>query len=166
MANLTRRFTWKKWAPDIGENLELEGGPVLFLEIATGLTREQLSDLATALLKARDVPYVKAVIPEGATAAEAQPAHDEAGRVYLAQLREVVHSALKPYVRVFDGPHTVDGQQLANLDDYLKLIEQTGDVGISARQDIEEALVRFNSAEGPDHQPGTPVRRKQQHRIH
>lgn len=154
MANLTRRFTWKKWAPDIGENRELEGGPVLFLELATGLTGAQMRELGESLGKAREVMYVPPVARE---ATETEPAwkptaadYAAAFKVFLGEFRAVFVGALNPYVRLHQGPHTIDGQVVATLDDYLKLTEEGSDMGVHARTELEFALNRFNSVEGPD----------------
>jgi hypothetical protein len=71
MATLTRRHTWKKWAPDIGENRELEGGPVLFLELATGLTAEQLTTTGEKLRELRaSIKYATPELSEEATQEE------------------------------------------------------------------------------------------------
>lgn len=149
MVTLTRRFTWKKWAPDLGENRELPE-PVLFLELATGITADQLREIGEGLSKARAVFYVPPEIPEGATADEVTALFTGARDTFLSQLRAIFGAALAPYVRVHAGPHTVDGQPLATLDDYLKLVEQSADLGVNARLDLEQALVRFNSIEGHD----------------
>lgn len=148
MANLTRRFTWKKWAPDLGENRELPE-PVLYLEIATGLTKAQLDAIGETLRTARDVTFEQpdfAALPEGERGAAAE----KALAAYIAKLRGVVVAALSPFVRVHGGPHTVDGLPLATLDDYLRLTEEAADMGVRARAELEAAVLRFNSVEGPD----------------
>lgn len=150
MSSLSRRWSWKKWAPDIGENRELEAGPVLFLELASGLSGGQMKELGALLAKVREVPYVAPVIPEGATGEEVAALVEAAGRTYLEALRAALVVALSSYVRVHAGPHTVDGMQLATLDDYLRIAEQSADMGVNARLDLEQALVRFNSIEGHD----------------
>lgn len=150
MANLTRRFRWKKWAPDIGENREIQGGPVLFLEIASGLTALQMREVGEALAKAGDVEYAKPEIPKDATTEQMTALYEAARSDYLRAIRGIMSAALSPYVRVHAGPHTVDGEQLATLDDYLRICELAADTGINARLDLEKAFVRFNSIEGPD----------------
>lgn len=151
MANLTRRFTWKKWAPDLGENRELEGGPVLFLELASGLTGEQLAEVGDKLLAMRStIKYAQPALAEGATPEERLAASKAAMKDYLAAIRAAYVEAMKPYVRVHAGPHTVDGQVMADLNDYLRLAEEAADLGVNARGDLEAALTRFNSIEGPD----------------
>jgi hypothetical protein len=122
MATLTRRWSWKKWAPDIGENRELEGGPVLFLELAAGLTAEQLEGVFAAIRTADTVDGVRAAMAE----------------------------ALTPYVRVFEGPHAVDGQPLATFGDYVALVSTMADRGLGALRDLSAALTSFNSLAGPD----------------
>lgn len=148
MANLTRRFSWKKWAPDIGENRELPE-PVLYLEIATGLTQAQLDAIGEQLRSARQLqlepPDVEALPPE-----ERGKAVEETLRAFVAKLRGVMVSALGAFVRVHGGPHTVDGRPLATLDDYLALAEEAADRGVRARAELEAAVVSFNSVEGPD----------------
>lgn len=148
MANLTRRFGWKKWAPDIGENLEGEE-PLLFLELATGLSGQQMGALGEHLRKAREVKYVSPST-EGLTADELTAAIEKSGKDYLAAIRAVFVEALSPYVRIAGGPHTVDGLPCDSLDDYLKLIEEGNDLGSRARMELEAALARYNSIEGPD----------------
>lgn len=160
MANLTRRWSWKKWAPDLGENREnidawKKGGsqgpsPGLYLELATGLTGRQMTELGAALGKAREVVYVKPQLAEGAPTEDVIAAYEAATKAYFAAIRAVFVEAMGPYVRVHAGPHTVDGEQLATLNDYLAIAEGALDRGVNARNDLELALVRFNSIEGPD----------------
>lgn len=130
MANLKSRIRWKKWAPDVGENRTLEGGPVLFLELATDLTAAQLEEVAACLKR------------EG----EKVTTLDELRVGMRARFVE----ALGPYVRVHAGPHTVDGQPLANLDDYLALVTQGAGLGADQLRELQAALVSFNSLDGPD----------------
>lgn len=148
MGTLTRRHTWKKWAPDIGENRELPE-PALYLEIATGLTQAQLDAVGAKLRSARDVDFVAPTldsIPEG----ERGKAMETALSEYIAKLRGIVLEALGQYVRVHGGPHLVDGLPLATLEDYLRLAEEAADKGVRARLELEAALWSFNSVEGPD----------------
>lgn len=154
MANLTRRFTWKKWAPDIGENRELPE-PVLYLELATGLTGEQMEAIKTGLRSARGVKLVLPVEPtkeelEAGAAPVPAEAYTAAGKAWLAAVRAVYVETFAPFVRVHGGPHTVDGQALATLDDYLRLTEECADLGVAARRELEAAVSRFNSVSGPD----------------
>lgn len=131
MAELKRRTRWKKWAPDIGENRELEGGPVLFLELAVDLTAEQLSE---ALERIRQWDS------EGATTV--RDVYERVGAAYVA--------AMEPYVRVHGGPHTVDGQPLATLKDYVALVQQSVSGGRTQLTELTAALTSFNSITGPD----------------
>ena len=130
MAELKRRTRWKRWAPDLGENREIEDGPVLFLELATDLTPAQLTELAAVL------------------AERGEPTTSREGLVEALKARYV--AALGPYVRVHDGPHTVDGAPLATFDDYLALVTQGAGLGVQQLNELQLALVRFNSIEGPD----------------
>lgn len=129
MAELKRRIRWKKWAPDLGENRELPGGPVLHLELAVDLTAEQLEG-SVALLR------------EGLTPTE--------GVGWREMVKRAFAGALGPYVRVHGGPHTVDGKPLATLDDYIALVTESADAGLAQLKELQAALVSFNSLEGPD----------------
>lgn len=129
MAELKRRTRWKRWAPDIGENRELEGGPVLFLELAVDLTPVQLSEMSERLR----------------SSSEAQTMEE-----FRADMRRAYVEALGPYVRVHGGPHTVDGQPLATLEDYLALVTQSASAGVEQLRELVAAVVSFNSITGPD----------------
>ena len=123
MADLKRRHTFKRWAPDIGENRELDGGPVIFLEIATGLTADQLKEATTALTEMK----------RGETADELRE-----------NIKAAFVEALTPFVRVHGGPHTVDGLPLATFDDYVALTQRSIDMGRRALNDVWQVLVEFN----------------------
>lgn len=130
MATLTRRFRWKRWAPDIGENRELEGGPVLFLELATDLTAEQLS----------------AALERASQLGEGIASREELQQRVQAAMTE----ALGPYVRVHGGPHTVDGRPLATFADYVALVQDSASMGSDQLRELLAALTAFNSVRGPD----------------
>lgn len=129
MANLTRRFRWKKWAPDLGENRELPE-PVLYLELATDLTAAQLEEVGERLTR------------KGETVATM----DELRAAMRARFVE----ALGPYVRVHGGPHTVDGQPLATFEDYVALVQQAAGAGAAQLRELQAAVLAFNSISGPD----------------
>lgn len=154
MANLKRRFTFKRWAPDIGENREVPEGERLYLELAVGLTDQQLRDAMRAL----QTPPVEP--PEAAELQKRVEAADSEG-AKLAVLQElealtirlsIAHfdAALGAFVRVHGGPHTVDGKPLATFGDYVTLVTDSRDAGAHAMGELVAALRRFNSLEGPD----------------
>jgi len=130
MATLKSRIRWKKWAPDLGENRTLEGGPALYLELATDLTAQQLDEVGETLTAAGEFVRTR----------------DE----LVAAMRTRFSAALGPYVRVHAGPHTVDGLPLATFDDYLSLVTQTAGLGAAQLRELHAALVSFNSVTGPD----------------
>lgn len=153
MASLTRKHTFRKWAPDIGENRELPGGPVLFLELATGLTELQVKEIFESIGRVPEVPG----IDEMQAQAKAAPTPEERLRIIreadaaaLKVLREYHAGLLSPYVRVVGGPHTVDGMPLATVEDYLALIQTARDSGALALGELLAALREFNSLSGPD----------------
>lgn len=122
MANLTRTFRWERFTPDIGDNLELSEGQRLELEVASGLTGAQLAAHSAALTAAF----------EGAR---------EAPETLPGRLAE----AFAPYVRVV-GTHTVDGQPVASLADYLTVV--AGLSGVFNLSELAAAVRRYNSVEG------------------
>lgn len=130
MATLKSRIRWKKWAPDLGENRTLPEGPALYLELATDLTAQQLDEVGERLT------------------AKGEPVRTR--EELVAGMRARFGEALGPYVRVHGGPHTVDGQPLATLDDYLALVTQSAGCGASQLRELHAALVAFNSVTGPD----------------
>lgn len=130
MATLKSRIRWKRWAPDVGENRTMEGGPVLYLELATDLTAAQLEEVAAHLQRT------------GETVATM----DE----LRASMRARFAEALGPYVRVHGGPHTVDGQPLATFEDYLALVMQGAGLGADHLRELQAAVVSFNGISGPD----------------
>lgn len=130
MANLKSRIRWKKWAPDVGENRTLEGGPVLYLELATDLTAAQLEAVAEQLVAAGEKVETMAAL--------------------RAAMVARFGAALEPYVRVHGGPHTVDGQPLATLGDYLALVTQGAGLGADHLRELHAAMLAFNSVTGPD----------------
>lgn len=139
MADLKRRHTWKKWAPDVGENRELPQ-PALYLELATGITAEQLLTVSETL---RGLTELRLSDDESLSPKE---------RVeqVRAKMRAVYVEALGPFVRVHDGPHTVDGQPLATFEDYVALVMQRADWGVLELGGLRAALDSFNSIAGPD----------------
>lgn len=131
MAELKRRTRWKKWAPDLGENRDLPDGPALYLELAVDLTAEQLSEAAER---------IRQWDAEGA--ATVREVYERIGVAYTA--------ALTPYVRVHGGPHTVDGETLATLADYVRLVQRAASGGSDQLKELMAALSSFNSIKGPD----------------
>lgn len=133
MADLKRRHAFRRWAPDIGENRELEGGPVIWFEIATGLAQVQLAAVnerlalqGPALAKAKTEEEIKGI------------------------QRTAITEALGEFVRVTEGPHTVGGVLLATLDDYLGIVQSQADFGQLALTDLVAAFTAFNTFTGPD----------------
>lgn len=53
MANLTRTWSWEKWVPPLGDN---PGNKPFYLELASGLTKEQLSGFQDGFSKAMEPP--------------------------------------------------------------------------------------------------------------
>ena len=153
MANLDSIHTWERWAPNVGDNRTRKGGPVIYLELATGLTAAQVAGIGAkirdlAKLNLEPVVVEKDATPEEVDAATAQFRQNL--DAFKDATRAVWVEALSSYVRVEDGPHTVQGQPLANLNDYAKLVQQRADFGFTALRTLRDAVESFNSFEGPD----------------
>lgn len=141
MANLSRRTRWKRWAPDLGDNRDIidaweAGGrrgpsPGLYLELAVDLTAEQLAAVSERLALLRDGGW-------------------DSMDALRTGTRTAFLEALGPHVRVHGGPHTVDGQPLATLEDYLLLVQQAANMGAEQTSDLLAALYAFNSVTGAD----------------
>ena len=121
---------------------------MLFLELATGLTALQTKEWRDAIAKIRDIAFAPAI--EGLEPAEAHEVVKSAVEQLKTEQRRIYCEALSPFVRVCDGPHTVDGQPLATLDDYVKLLQEREDQGTAALVELREALDSFNSISGAD----------------
>ena len=145
MADLKRTYAFRRWAPDIGENRDAlsaweksgEKGPCpgIYLELATGLTPEQLGAISVRM----SVPLPATV--EG----------DELLATVKDGLRlRYLEAFCRDYVRVVDAPHSVAGKELSTPEDYLRIVEEQADFGKLAVTDLLGALVRFNSFTGPD----------------
>ena len=146
MANLKRRHAFRRWAPDIGENRDLPE-PALYLELAVGLTAEQLSGFAEAIAQPIEPLPPLAEGLEGEALVEALRARAAANK---AALREQMVAGLGPYVRVVGGPHTVDGLPVGDFNQYLALVQESNDYGAGAIKDVIAALRSFNSFTGAD----------------
>lgn len=141
MANLSRRTRWKRWAPDLGDNRDIidaweAGGrrgpsPGLYLELAVDLTAEQLAAVSERLALLRDGGW-------------------DSMDALRTGTRTAFLEALGPHVRVHGGPHTVDGQPLSTLEDYLLLVQQAANMGAEQTSDLLAALYAFNSVTGAD----------------
>lgn len=120
MANLTRTYRWERFAPDIGDNLELPEGERLELEVASGLTGEQLAAHLDALRT---------------STADVEP----------AALPEAFSKVLSPYVRLV-GSHTIDGRPVTTLQEYLGVVMSMA--GIYNVRELASVVSQFNSVEG------------------
>lgn len=94
MANLETLHQWRRFAPDIGNNRDLEPEQQLLLEVKVGLSFKELGEYQAAL----------------------KPAAKEGHEAMLRLMRD--------YVRVVGGPHTIGGEQVATLDDYWSAISK------------------------------------------
>lgn len=133
MADLKRRHAYRRWAPDIGENRELEGGPALWFEVATGLTAQQLMDARNRFAELRSEVAGQSDIP-----------------AIKAKLSQAFLEAFGEFLRVVGGPHTVGQKSLASIADYIDIVQEQADFGQLALKDLVATIERFNSFGGPD----------------
>lgn len=121
MATLTRRTRWEPYAPNLGDNLELPEAERLTLEVATGLTKQQLLDLgaATRELKWGD------------------------GETLLTNFVNL----LGPYVRVV-GTHTIEGKPVTTLAELLALVVESPSASSYFLLEVTGQLMEANSVSG------------------
>lgn len=152
MANLKRRFAFKRWVPDIGDNREQEPKNQLALELAVHLTTEQMEELDEALTTVPSVDYSD--LEEAFTAAADDEARREINRKSTARmldtLRDVRVKAFEPYVRIVGGPHTINGAPLNTVADYIGFAGTSRDGGTLMVGELLAALRAFNSLSGAD----------------
>lgn len=132
MANFDRQHSFRKWAPDIGDNRE-RAEPGLWFEIATGLSAAQ----------------VKAALARVARSIDDMQGKDDVAEVKAIQAA-AYGEALAPYVRVVGGPHSVAGMPLESLEHYIGIVQKQADFGSTALNDLLGAVRQFNSFSGPD----------------
>jgi len=146
MANLKRRHAFKRWAPDIGENRDLDE-PAIWFELATGLTDDQLCEVREVLGRPIEPqPKVPAEL-KGDALTEFFKARIETSK---ANVRARMTDALGPYVRIAGGPHSIDGSPLVTLEDYLCIVQRQADFGSLAMKDLLAAHRAFNNFGGGD----------------
>lgn len=121
MPDLKRLWSWARFEPSIGDNLELPVGKRFFLELAVGLTKVEL-DAWQADLKA---------------AVEDKPDATFHGRLARAYER---------FVRLGSEPLSLNGQPIATLEEYFAALwEQPGAFLL---QELGQQLVWLNSFDG------------------
>lgn len=126
MATLSRN-RWERYVPDLGENRSLAEADRLELELASGLTAEELSSLREQMAEAVEV---------GAAGG---------GR---AKVAAAFATALEGRVRLRGGPHVLDGREVKTLAEYLDVVATIAD-GYSLYE-VGTALIEANVFGGRD----------------
>lgn len=152
MANLTRRHTFKRWVPDIGDNREQEPKNQLALELAVHLTMEQMDALDDALsvVPTIDLSAEEAAFAAATTEEEKREINRKSEEKTLQVLADLRIQAFKPYVRVVGGPHTINGEPLNDIGDYIRFAQTARDAGTLMVGELLAALRSFNSLRGAD----------------
>lgn len=132
---LKRRSTFRRWAPDIGENRDLPT-PGLYFELATGLGMEDIIAIRQRLSQSVEVPE------EVALEQKLQALKDGVLKRWL--------EALGSHVRIVGGPHSIAGRPLESLEDYVRIVMDQADLGGLAMGDLRDALLSFNTFSGGD----------------
>lgn len=133
MANLTRKPRWVRFEPDLGNNLELPPEERFYLEIASSLTKEQLTEAFLTL---------KAEMESVAETAKAEGRAETA-----AELAGAITKGIGEYVRT--GPLTVDGVKVDGLSGYLEhVVAGLADQGGYNIEEVTVQLRRVNSFTG------------------
>lgn len=148
MGHLSNGYHWERFAPKIGNNLELRVEERIHLDIAVGLTVMELVDFHRALETLKDIPIGRT---PGAT--EDQPkdinvAIAELGELLVHQMRpkaEALAAAWGPFVRLV-GTHSIAGRAVATLGDYL--LVGLGQVGVFNIVEIRQQVDNLNSIKG------------------
>lgn len=124
MADITRTYRWEKFAPDLGNNLDLPEDKRFNLEIASGLPPARLVQFEEDIGKAAKADNVV-----------------ESAVLYTA--------AMEGLVRVV-GENTIAGIQVNTLKDYVALLMGTPETSVDLFNLIEVtvALREFNSLTG------------------
>lgn len=150
MANLTRSYAFRRWVPDIGDNREQEPKNQLALELAVHLTTTQMEEIEAALLRVPEVDFSD--LEAAFAAAETPEAKQAIDKQSTARMLEVLCSvrtkAFEPYVRIVGGPHTINGQPLTTVHDYIAFAQSCRDGGTLMVGELLAALRAFNSLTG------------------
>lgn len=105
MAELKRTFRWQPYVPEIGENRDLE--KPFFLEVAVGLTREKVDELARLGSELMGKKYE----PDS-----------------LDQQLDDLTKMFEPFVRLGAEPLLVNGEAVKDLRGYLALCAKMPDL--------------------------------------
>lgn len=121
MADLTRTHRWLRYVPDLGDNRELAAP--FYVEVASGLTKVQLSD------------YHAALRAWGETKHELE--------AFAAATTEL----LTPYVRMGREPLSVQGRRVLDLGAYIALGMEV--MGESPVLELLRVVREYNELGGP-----------------
>lgn len=120
MPSLTRLFTWQRWEPALGENLELESAKRFWLQLAVGLTLPERDGLAASL--------------------DAKPE----GKPEWQHWADV----LSPWVRFGSEPLRVNDRDVKTLAELMEVAAGQLGAGGHLAQDLLGQLLYWNSYRG------------------
>lgn len=142
---LTKRFHWERYEPNIGDNLAAPPGERLWFELAVGMSFLDLKEFNRIPGTLRDsaAPVSK---PSSETSEDIN-AHFEKTRAEANdKAADILSAGWAPFVRLGSGSHSVDGKPLTGLRDYLRfIIEQPGVYNIG---ELSKEMNRLNSVNG------------------
>lgn len=120
MARLETQARWVRFAPDIGNNLELAAGEQLVLEVQAGLTREEM-------------------LAFGADIKAASEGDDKT---------DAIIAVLARHVRLVGTNHRIGGRDINTVSDYAKLCNDIPDQ-LNMRE-LFGSVAHFNSLAGSE----------------
>lgn len=162
MPNLTRTYRWERFEPHLGDNLELPPERRFYLEVASGLTKEQLEAFERATVTVDLVASAeKELQPErdrmeavqkdpASTSEQVTAALEEWATKFQNAVNQALAAhferALTPVVRLGAEPLTVDGTAITTLRAYLDLIVKLG--GQYNLRELASTVRGYNTLEG------------------
>lgn len=121
-------FHWERFEPQLGDNHRLPPAQRLYLEVACGLTKQQLKACLRALDFTSLQPDVVAATKEAATPEPGEKPNEALERVVERMMEglcvEQLAAAWGPYVRMGAVHTTINGVTIATLKDYLAVVIQ------------------------------------------
>lgn len=140
--NFERLWHWYRFAPNLGNNLELPEAEQLTLEIGVGLTKVEIESLRIGLQKIVS-PYVVPIVVDGKVDLEATEI--EADK-HIDLAASAMAEAWDKFARLGPGNHSINGRPLTCLKDYLKAAMVQP--GVFQVIELFDTIIHFNTVTG------------------
>ncbi len=155
--DFTRLWHWQRFEPNLGDNLEVPEPARLYLEVAVGLTKVELTAFLRGPIEADGTPEQAAIaafwadvpasesglkVIDGETSKRLDELKTKRDTAYAVKLA----SLWSPFVKLGPGQHAINGKPLTGLVDYLAFVgTQAGRFNLL---EIVEEVQRHNSVAG------------------